>query len=77
MKFLRMAKFWKIPNFGTKDVSFGIHWCWQGRLDIHFWHGMLSIGRVPLYQMNDGRIIAVSNSYHSDKTKPIRAGTII
>lgn len=72
MKFHKIVYFWW-TNFETKDVSFGIHICWKGRVDIHFLSGMLSIGNVPLYKTKEGKIIAVSNSFHSDKKKPIRA----
>lgn len=64
--------------------TFGIHICWKGRIDIHFWTGMLSIGKVPIYMYVDidkqWRSVAVSNSYHEGKLKkerksrPIRAG---
>ena len=67
----------KWTNFGTKDISFGIHVCWKGRIDIHIWTGMMSVGNIPLYKTREGRIIAVSNSYHEDRNKPIRAGVAI
>jgi hypothetical protein len=47
---------------------------WKGRVDIHFLCGMLSLGRVPIYKIHTGKLIAVSNSYHRDKKKSIRAG---
>ena len=75
MKFENIAHIWWTPNFGTNDVSFGVHICWKGRVDIHFMWGMLSMGVVPIYKTKTGKLIAVSNSYHSDKTKPIRAST--
>lgn len=67
--FARMTWIWWTKTFGTNDISLGIHICWAGRIDIHFWTGMLSIGRVPLYVMPEGTrtagsLTAVSNSYH-------------
>lgn len=74
MKFHRWTKIWW-TDFGTPDISLGIHVCWSGRIDLHIWTGMLSLGKIPLYKDQKGRIFAASNSYHQDKTKPIRAGT--
>lgn len=74
MTFSKQTNFWW-THFGTKDVSFGIHICWQGRVDIHILWGMLSIGNVPIYTDKQGRQFAVSNSYHLDNTQPLRAGT--
>lgn len=74
--FSHWAKIWWTPDFGTNDISFGLHICWDGRIDIHFWKGMLSLGRVPIYSLApDGRLVAVANSYHKDRRKNIRAGT--
>lgn len=72
MKYIKTAKFW-ITDFGYPDMSFGIHICMKGRLDIHFLKWMISIGNVPIYQMG-GKNIAVSNSYHKTKKLPMRAG---
>lgn len=74
MTFTKYVSIWW-TNFQTKDVSFGIHICWQGRVDIHFLWGMLSLGNVPIYTTTQGKQIAVANSFHLDKTKPLRAGT--
>lgn len=84
MKFVGFKWLWLTRSFGTKDVSFGIHICWKGRIDIHFWTGMLSIGRVPIYMYvnhsNEWVSVAVGNSYHEDRLngsrnrRPIRAG---
>jgi hypothetical protein len=46
----------------------------EGRIDIHFLKWMISIGNIPIYSHKD-KLFAVSNSYHKDKTKPLRAGT--
>ncbi len=73
MKYVKTTFIWW-TDFGTKDISFGIHICWKGRLDIHFLHGMLSLGNVPIYTDKRGKQFAVSNSHHTDKTKPVRAG---
>jgi hypothetical protein len=74
MRFFKIAHFhW--TNFGTYDISLGIHLCWSGRIDIHIGVGMLSIGVIPLYKTAKGDIIAVSNSFHNGKTKTIRHGT--
>lgn len=72
MKFEHISHFW-YTDFRTKDISFGVHICWKGRIDIHFLFGMLSIGIVPIYSQQ-GKRIAVSNSFHQDKKLPIRAG---
>ncbi len=68
-------------DFGTKDISLGIHICWKGRVDFHILTGMLSLGRIPLYD-NNGKEFALSNSFHEStnkrdyikKRKPFRAG---
>jgi hypothetical protein len=72
MQFVKTAYYWWTPHFGTNDISFGIHICWKGRVDIHFLWGMLSVGIVPIYKNHNG-LFAASNSYHCDKTKRIRA----
>jgi hypothetical protein len=49
--FSHIARFW-ITNFATedmKDVSLGVHVCWDGRVDIHIGTYMLSLGKVPIY----------------------------
>ena len=63
-EFIRMAFIYWTPNFGTRDISFGIHLCWAGRVDIHFLFGMLSIGRVPIYRWTGKPEFASSNSFH-------------
>lgn len=73
MKFQTISPCW-VTTFPTNDISFGLHICWKGRIDVHFLIFMISIGNVPIYKRN-GKFIAVSNSYHTDKTKPVRAGT--
>jgi hypothetical protein len=73
MKFHQTKRFW-ITDFGYPDISFGIHICMEGRIDIHFLKWMISIGNVPIYSHKD-KLFAVSNSYHKDKSKPLRAGT--
>lgn len=71
MKWIHWTK-----DFGTNDISFGIHICWKGRIDIHVLFGMLSIGRVPMYRnLKTGLVFAVSNSFHKTKKPPYRAGT--
>lgn len=76
MKFVRTTFIW-LTSFGWPDVSFGLHWCWKGRLDIHFLIWMLSIGNVPLYRNQDNKLFAVSNSFHTAQDKrrhALRAG---
>ena len=74
MKFFKIAHIhW--TDFKTRDISFGIHICWAGRIDFHIGTGMLSIGNVPLYKDNKKSIFAVSNSFHNTRKLPIRAGT--
>lgn len=72
MKFYKTTWFW-ITYFGSPDISAGFHICMKGRIDIHILMWMFSFGNVPLYE-KDGKIFAVSNSYHSDKRKTVRAG---
>jgi len=73
MKFLRFQFFW-ITNLGWPDISFGIHICMKGRVDIHFLKWMLSFGNVPIYQNRIGRKFAASNSFHEYQSKEFRAG---
>jgi hypothetical protein len=74
MKFDHIARFWW-TDFGTNDISFGIHVCWDGRIDLHIWTGMLSLGIVPIYRcQRTNNSMAVSNSFHLDNTKRLRAG---
>jgi hypothetical protein len=68
-KFNQTRRWFWTPDFGTNDISFGIHICWKGRIDIHIWTGMLSIGNVPVYTNRDGTLIAVSNSFHEHCVK--------
>lgn len=72
MKFHSIKRFW-ITDFGYPDISFGIHFCTDKRIDIHFLKYMISFGRVPIYEEN-GKLIAVGNSYHNGRSKRIRAG---
>lgn len=73
-EFLYFRKIW-ITDFSWPDISFGVHWCWYGRLDIHFLKWMISFGKIPIYQNTDGNRIAVSNSYWAgENTKTLRAG---
>lgn len=71
MKYLKTARFW-ITNFGAPDVSFGVHFCAAGRIDIHFLFWMLSFGKVPIYQNKSGKQFAVSNSFHKTQKGPLR-----
>ena len=75
MKFHAIKPFW-FTDFGTLDVSLGVHLCWDGRIDLHILTFMLSFGRVPIYVDRNGHKFAVSNSYHKDVNKrvPLRAG---
>ena len=73
MKYIKTTFIWW-TDFGTKDISFGIHICWKGRLDIHILHGMLSLGNVPIYMDREGKEFAVSNSFHKTGKRPFRAG---
>lgn len=61
-------------SFGTPDLSIGLHFCWAGRIDFHIGTGMLSLGIVPLYKLRTGKVIAVSNRWHREKTGSVRAG---
>ncbi len=57
---------------GWPDISFGVHICMKGRVDIHFLKWILSIGVVPIYEFHyfkEGRIYAASNSYHAAMEK--------
>lgn len=73
MRFIGISYLW-LTRFGTADVSLGIHICWKGRIDFHFLWWMVSLGIVPIYEGRDGKRFAVSNSYHSTKRGPLRAG---
>jgi len=72
LKFYALKRFW-VTNFKLPDLSFGIHICMDKRVDIHFLTYMISFGNVPIYNDN-GTLIAVSNSYHTGKSKKLRAG---
>lgn len=72
MKFSRI-KYFHITDFGYPDISFGIHICLKGRIDIHILKYMISIGNVPMYADKKGEF-AVSNSYHSTKIGSLRSG---
>ncbi len=73
MKYSRMVWFW-VTDFGWPDVSFGIHICLHGRVDIHFLKWMFSFGEVPIYKDSLGVEIAVANSYHFTQKGRLRAG---
>ena len=66
MKFSRITWFW-VTDFGWPDLSFGIHFCMAGRIDIHILKWMISIGVVPLYINRREKEYAVSNSFHETK----------
>lgn len=68
MEFYKIKIFW-VTNFGLPDLSFGVHICVRGRLDIHAFIWMISIGNVPIYKNRNGKLFAASNSYHSDMVK--------
>ena len=70
LKFQYFRKFW-ITDFGWPDISFGIHFCFDGRIDIHILQWMISVGKVPIYQNKD-KLIAVSNSFHNKTSTNIR-----
>ncbi len=72
MKFKKIARLW-ITDYGSPDISFGIHICMDKRIDIHFWTWMISIGNVPIYETK-GEEFAASNSYHKTKKGALRAG---
>ena len=74
MIFNHIARIWW-TDFGTKDISFGIHICWDGRIDLHIWTGMLSLGVVPIYRcLRTSKLIAVLNSFYQGNTKRLRVG---
>ena len=73
MKYHKTTLFY-ITDFTGYDISFGIHICWAGRVDIHFLRWMISIGNVPLYKDFDDTVYAASNSYHTGRSKRFRAG---
>jgi len=62
MEFCCTKKFW-ITRFGTPDFSFGVHFCFERRVDIHFLFWMVSVGNIPIYTQN-GEMFAASNSWH-------------
>ncbi len=56
-----------------KDISFGIHMCWEGRVDLHLFNIIIAIGLVPVYSTlykgannytETGKKFASSNSFH-------------
>lgn len=71
MKFSRITWLW-LTDFQWPDISFGIHICMAGRIDIHFLKWMISIGVVPLYTDRREKEFAVSNSFHKTKTGNLR-----
>ncbi len=73
MKYVKTVLF-HLTDFGVPDISLGVHLCMKGRIDFHVFTFMLSIGKVPIYEDKNGKKIAVSNSWHTDKSKPVRAG---
>lgn len=57
-----------------KDMSFGLHICWKGRVDLHIFNLIISVGLVPVYsslykisgnQDEFGKKFASSNSFHN------------
>lgn len=46
----------------------------KGRVDIHVLFWMISVGNVPIYIDRQGSRFSVSNTYHSTRKGPIRAG---
>lgn len=75
MKFSHMSKFW-VTDFGWPDVSFGVHICTKGRVDVHFLKWMFSFGKVPVYQDAKDKRFAAANSFHDQKVRnAVRAGT--
>lgn len=62
MKFIEYRKFW-VDDLGWPDVSLGLHLCMKGRVDIHIFKWIISIGIVPIYKDNRGRLFAASNSF--------------
>lgn len=68
-------RFLRLSDMGWPDVSFGLHICMSGRVDVHFLKWIVSIGRVPIYQRRDGSRFAASNSYHEKRATEFRAGT--
>jgi len=56
------------------DLSFGVHLCWKGRIDIHLGVWMYSFGRVPIFETKTGRRFAASNSFYEDQKSELRAG---
>jgi len=75
--FSHIARFW-LTDFGTSDLSLGVHICWDGRVDLHLGKYMLSFGKVPIYwyrkhgSVDNGPIsvlyeeqIAYANSCHN------------
>ena len=73
MKFNSIKRFW-FTDFGYPDISFGVHICMDARIDIHFLWWMFSFGKIPIYEER-GNLFAASNSYHTGKSKRLRAGT--
>lgn len=73
-KFLYFRRFW-ITDMGWPDVSFGLHICMSGRVDVHFLKWIFSFGNIPIYQTRNGRRFAASNSYYESRSKEFRAGT--
>lgn len=73
MKFLYFRKFW-VTDLGWPDISFGIHICMKGRVDLHLLKWMFSFGKVPIYRNKIGRTFAASNSFHENQASELRAG---
>ena len=73
MKFIKIKHFW-VTDFGGGDISFGVHICWDWRIDIHILRWMFSVGKVPIYEDRKGVKFAASNSYHNGVSKRIRSG---
>jgi hypothetical protein len=76
-KFAGYRWFWIEALPWKWGVSFGVHWAWPWRLDLHFLHWIVCIGRVPVYrfwskQHPEGRLCSVSDSYHCAMRRPWR-----
>ena len=77
--FVRYSKY-HIDDLGWPDISFGMHLCMRGRIDIHFLKWIISLGKVPIYT-NGRSEFASSNSYdervkiRSNKPIPLRVGS--
>lgn len=74
ISFVKIVPFW-VDDLGWPDVSLGVHICWKGRIDFHFLKWIISIGKVPIYNVGKKRC-ACSNSFHEHYMKKVRRGEI-